>query len=71
VSIPWAQSRAWNRPKAAMGCSVQSRAAQPPDEREIGSPPPGRPVRQETILRLAHAYEQSTAWHKEKPPTNG
>ena len=28
----------------------------------------GRPFGEETILRVAHAYEQSTAWHKEKPP---
>ena len=28
----------------------------------------GKPFGEETILRLAHAYEQSTPWHKEKPP---
>ena len=28
----------------------------------------GRPFGEETILRIAHAYEQSTGWHKEKPP---
>jgi aspartyl-tRNA(Asn)/glutamyl-tRNA(Gln) amidotransferase subunit A len=28
----------------------------------------GQPLAEETILRLAHAYEQSTAWHKQKPP---
>jgi aspartyl-tRNA(Asn)/glutamyl-tRNA(Gln) amidotransferase subunit A len=28
----------------------------------------GQPFGEETILRLAHAYEQSTGWHKEKPP---
>jgi Asp-tRNA(Asn)/Glu-tRNA(Gln) amidotransferase A subunit family amidase len=22
---------------------------------------------EETILRIAHAYEQATAWHREKP----
>jgi aspartyl-tRNA(Asn)/glutamyl-tRNA(Gln) amidotransferase subunit A len=27
----------------------------------------GKPFGEETILRLAHAYEQSTSWHKEKP----
>ena len=27
-----------------------------------------KPFGEETILRVAHAYEQSTAWHKEKPP---
>jgi aspartyl-tRNA(Asn)/glutamyl-tRNA(Gln) amidotransferase subunit A len=28
----------------------------------------GKPFGEETILRLAHAYEQATPWHKEKPP---
>ncbi len=27
----------------------------------------GQPFGEETILRLAHAFEQSTAWHKAKP----
>lgn len=28
----------------------------------------GKPFGEETILRIAHAYEQSTSWHKEMPP---
>jgi aspartyl-tRNA(Asn)/glutamyl-tRNA(Gln) amidotransferase subunit A len=28
----------------------------------------GKPFGEETILRIAHAYEQSTSWHKEKAP---
>lgn len=28
----------------------------------------GKPFGEETLLKLAHAYEQSTAWHREKPP---
>jgi aspartyl-tRNA(Asn)/glutamyl-tRNA(Gln) amidotransferase subunit A len=28
----------------------------------------GQPFGEQTILRLAHAYEQSTSWWKEKPP---
>lgn len=28
----------------------------------------GKPFGESTILKLAHAYEQATAWHKEKPP---
>ena len=28
----------------------------------------GKPFGEETILQLAHAYEQSTGWHKETPP---
>ena len=27
----------------------------------------GKPFGEETILRIAHAYEQGTKWHKEKP----
>jgi aspartyl-tRNA(Asn)/glutamyl-tRNA(Gln) amidotransferase subunit A len=27
----------------------------------------GKPFGEETILKIAHAYEQSTNWHKEKP----
>jgi len=28
----------------------------------------GQPFGEATILKLAHAYEQSTGWHKERPP---
>jgi len=28
----------------------------------------GKPFGEETLLKLAHAYEQATAWHREKPP---
>jgi len=28
----------------------------------------GRPFSEHTILRIAHAFEQSTEWHKERPP---
>ena len=28
----------------------------------------GKPFGEETILQVAHAYEQATSWHKEKPP---
>lgn len=28
----------------------------------------GKPFGEEAILRAAHAYEQSTPWHREKPP---
>jgi aspartyl-tRNA(Asn)/glutamyl-tRNA(Gln) amidotransferase subunit A len=28
----------------------------------------GKPFGEETILKVAHAYEQSTSWHREKPP---
>jgi aspartyl-tRNA(Asn)/glutamyl-tRNA(Gln) amidotransferase subunit A len=28
----------------------------------------GRPYGEATLLKVAHAYEQSTSWHKERPP---
>jgi aspartyl-tRNA(Asn)/glutamyl-tRNA(Gln) amidotransferase subunit A len=28
----------------------------------------GKPFGEEAILKIAHAYEQSTSWHKERPP---
>ena len=28
----------------------------------------GKPLGEETLLRLGHAYEQATPWQKEKPP---
>ena len=28
----------------------------------------GRPLGEETILRIAHAYEQSTEWHRQVAP---
>ena len=27
----------------------------------------GKPFAEETILRVAHAYEQATEWHKRRP----
>jgi aspartyl-tRNA(Asn)/glutamyl-tRNA(Gln) amidotransferase subunit A len=31
----------------------------------------GKPFGEETILKIAHAYEQSTSWHKERPALAG
>jgi aspartyl-tRNA(Asn)/glutamyl-tRNA(Gln) amidotransferase subunit A len=28
----------------------------------------GRPMEEETVFRLGHAYEQATEWHKRRPP---
>ena len=30
----------------------------------------GRPLAEETILKVAHAYEQATDWHNRKPPNS-
>jgi aspartyl-tRNA(Asn)/glutamyl-tRNA(Gln) amidotransferase subunit A len=27
----------------------------------------GKPFDEETVLRVAHAYEQATEWHKQRP----
>jgi aspartyl-tRNA(Asn)/glutamyl-tRNA(Gln) amidotransferase subunit A len=34
----------------------------------IGMQIMGKPFNEETILRIAFAYEQATEWHKRKPP---
>jgi aspartyl-tRNA(Asn)/glutamyl-tRNA(Gln) amidotransferase subunit A len=31
----------------------------------------GKPFGEETLLHIAHAYEQATPWHREKPPLAG
>ena len=28
----------------------------------------GRPWEEETVLRLTHAYERATDWHRRRPP---
>ncbi len=28
----------------------------------------GRPMEEETVFRLGHAYQQATEWHKRRPP---
>jgi aspartyl-tRNA(Asn)/glutamyl-tRNA(Gln) amidotransferase subunit A len=30
----------------------------------------GRPFDEATVLRVGHAYEQSTEWHLRRPPLN-
>ena len=50
------------------GISVPCGFTGPQPRLPIGLQLLGKPFGEETILRLAHAYEQSTAWHKAKPP---
>jgi aspartyl-tRNA(Asn)/glutamyl-tRNA(Gln) amidotransferase subunit A len=38
------------------------------DTLPIGMQIMGKPFSEETLLRIAFAYEQATAWHKRKPP---
>ncbi len=37
----------------------------------IGLQVMAKPFAEETILKVAHAYEQATAWHREKSPLAG
>jgi aspartyl-tRNA(Asn)/glutamyl-tRNA(Gln) amidotransferase subunit A len=39
-----------------------------PDTLPIGLQLVGRPFEEESLLRVAHAYQQATAWHKAAPP---
>jgi len=45
----------------------QSSAAEARPRLPIGLQLLGRPFGEETLLRIAHAFEQSTHWHSEKP----
>jgi len=38
------------------------------DGMPVGLQLAGRPFEEVTIFRLAHAYEQATSWHKQRPP---
>lgn len=49
------------------GVSVPCGFAQNP-KLPIGLQLLGKPFGEESLLRLAHAYEQATPWHREKPP---
>jgi aspartyl-tRNA(Asn)/glutamyl-tRNA(Gln) amidotransferase subunit A len=50
------------------GLAVPCGFTRPQPRLPIGLQLLGKPFGEETILRIAHAYEQSTSWHKEKPP---
>jgi aspartyl-tRNA(Asn)/glutamyl-tRNA(Gln) amidotransferase subunit A len=52
------------------GMSVPCGFTGPEPRLPIGLQLLGRPFGEEAILRLGHAYEQSTGWHTEKPPIN-
>ena len=40
------------------------------DMQAIGLQLLGKPFGEETLFQIAHAYEQVTPWHKEKPPAS-
>ena len=49
-------------PAASVPCGLDSRGL------PIGLQIAGRPGGEETILKVAHAYEQATTWHTMRPP---
>ena len=51
-----------NNPALSVPCGFTS------ERLPIGLQIVGRPFAEETVLRVSHAYEHATAWHKEQPP---
>jgi len=50
-------------------CGFTSPRPQTPNPRlPIGLQLLGKPFGEETLLKIAHAYEQATPWHRERPP---
>ena len=50
-------------PAISINCGFNSQGL--PIGLQIG----GRPFAEETVLKVAHAYEQNTGWHNRRPPT--
>jgi Asp-tRNA(Asn)/Glu-tRNA(Gln) amidotransferase A subunit family amidase len=51
-----------NAPALSINCGFNSQGL--PIGLQIG----GRPFAEETVLKVGHAYEQSTPWHSMRPP---
>lgn len=65
ASLPAVMTRPFNlasAPALSINCGFNSQGL--PIGLQIG----GRPFAEETVLRVAHAYEQSTPWHTMRPP---
>jgi aspartyl-tRNA(Asn)/glutamyl-tRNA(Gln) amidotransferase subunit A len=57
------------RPFNALGLPVLSvPCGAAPDGRPLAMQLVGRPFDEATLLRLGHAYESATAWHRRRPP---
>ena len=66
ASIPPVMTRPFNlanAPALSINCGFNSQGL--PIGLQIG----GRPFAEETLLKVAHAYEQATTWHTMRPPT--
>ncbi|MBI3326153.1 MAG: amidase [Nitrospinae bacterium] len=58
-----------NTPALSLPCGFASSPdAQAGNELPIGLQIAGRPFDEETVLRVAYAYEQRTPWHARRPP---
>ena len=65
--LPYLLTRMFNlasAPAASVPCGLSNEGL--PIGLQIGSRPGG----EETILKVAHAYEQATTWHKMRPPAS-
>ena len=51
----------------SLPCGFAPNPDKPNSRLPIGLQLLGKPFGEETLLKAAHAYEQSTAWHKERP----
>jgi aspartyl-tRNA(Asn)/glutamyl-tRNA(Gln) amidotransferase subunit A len=63
--VPWLLTTAFSLasiPALTICCGFSS------DNLPLGLQLGGRPFAEETLLRVAHAYEQSTPWHERRPP---
>ena len=64
-AVPFSSTAAFSlasTPAASVPCGFGS------DGLPIGLQIAGRPGEEETVLRVAHAYEQGTPWHTRRPP---
>ncbi|MBI3327507.1 MAG: hypothetical protein HYZ81_12500, partial [Nitrospinae bacterium] len=58
-----------NTPALSVPCGFLSpAAAQGGKELPIGLQIAGRPFEEESVLKVAYAYEQHTPWHRRRPP---
>ena len=65
AALPPVMTRPFNltgAPAMSVSCGFNSEGL--PIGLQIG----GRPFAEETVLKVAHAYEQATDWHNQKPP---
>ena len=62
--------RATSPASVASACRAASPASTATPKLPIGLQLLGKPFGEETLLKIAHAYESGTSWHKERPAMN-